>query len=241
MPKKALAHRSFGQVGFTLMELLIVIAIIAILATIAIVLLNPMQQISKAQDGRRKNDLATFQKVLEDYYNDKGCYPRPNEVCYPNSQSGYNPNVDTKCYICGNESSPANFANFSPYMARLPCDPQHPTYKYLYQVENLTCPSWYRIYSELSALWSRESDSAGCGEGGCGLPPNYGYNYGAGSPNISLQKTPYFYCYTPTNTCDNCSGAPGDYNYCYTNPVCLEIYATEALCCTRVPKPAGCP
>ncbi|PIP14675.1 hypothetical protein COX47_03920 [Candidatus Roizmanbacteria bacterium CG23_combo_of_CG06-09_8_20_14_all_35_49] len=83
MPKKALAHRSFGQVGFTLMELLIVIAIIAILATIAIVLLNPMQQISKAQDGRRKNDLATFQKVLEDYYNDKGCYPRPNEVCYP--------------------------------------------------------------------------------------------------------------------------------------------------------------
>ena len=123
MPKKALAHRSFGQVGFTLMELLIVIVIIAILATIAIVLLNPMQQISKAQDGRRKNDLATFQKVLEDYYNDKGCYPRPNEVCYPNSQSGYNPNVDTKCYICGNESSPANFANFSPYMARLPCDP----------------------------------------------------------------------------------------------------------------------
>lgn len=241
MPKKALAPRSFSEVGFTLMELLIIISLIALVATAVLILLNPWRQIAKAQDGRRKNDLAALQKAFEDYYNDKSCYPKPDEVCYPNSQSGYNPNVNTKCYICGNEPLPANFANFSPYLARLPCDPQHSTYKYLYQVENLTCPSWYRTYSELSATWSRESDTAGCGEGGCGLPPNYGYDYGASSPNVSLQKTPYFYCYTTTNTCDNCSGAPGDYNYCYNNPVCLEIYATEALCCQRVPKPAGCP
>lgn len=71
MPKKA----------FTLMELLIIIALIAIIATVVLILLNPWQQIAKAQDSRRKNDLATFRKVLEDYYNDKGCYPKPNEVC----------------------------------------------------------------------------------------------------------------------------------------------------------------
>lgn len=226
--------------GFTLLELLIVVSLIAIIATVAIILLNPWQQIVKAQDGRRKNDLATFRKVLEDYYNDKGCYPKPNEVCYPSTETGYNPLVDTKCYVCGNEPSPANFANFSPYMTRLPCDPQHPTYKYLYQVSSLTCPNWCRIYSELSASWSRESDAAGCGEGGCGPSPNFGYDYGASSPNISLEKTLYFYCYTTSDACKNCSG-PGEYNYCYINPNCLQIYASEALCCARVPKPFNCP
>lgn len=225
MPKKA----------FTLLELLIIVSLIAIVAIAVLILLNPWRQIAKAQDGRRKNDLAALQKALEDYYNDRGCYPTPAQICY-NSPTSL-PNGTYTCNICGNESTSPSF---SPYLSRLPCDPQHPTNKLLYQVNSLTCPSWYRIYSELSAVWSRESDSAGCGEGGCGPKPSYGYDYGASSPNISLEKTPNFFCYTNTNTCDNCGGGGGDYNYCYINPTCLQVYATEALCCARLPKPAGC-
>jgi len=236
-PSVISVSRSVNSVslGFTLMELLIIIAIIAILAAVAIVLLNPWQQIAKAQDSRRKNDLAALQKVFEDYYNDKSCYPKPNEVCYPSSQLGYNPQLDTKCYICGNEPSPANFANFSPYMARLPCDPQHPTYKYLYQVENLTCPSWYRIYSELSATWSRESDSAGCGEDGCGLSPNYGYDYGISSPNIALETTPWFFCSTKGSPvlCNVCETYPN----CISSPGCNKIYPSIESCWAENPPP----
>ena len=239
MLKSRLSSRS----GFTLLELLIIISLIALLAAIVIALLNPWAQIAKAWDSKRVNELAQLNKVFEDFYNDKGCYPKPDEVCYPSTQSGYNPQSNTKCYVCGNEASPTNFSKFSPYLARLPCDPQHPNNKLLYQVNNLTCPSWYKIYSELSVPWSLTADVAGCGEGGCGVAPNYGYDYGASSPNVTLDKTSYFYGFTKTNTCDNCSGPPpAEYNYCYTNPVFLQIYPSEALCCaSRTPKPIGCP
>lgn len=208
------------SLGFTLLEILIVITLITLLVIAIVVFLDPLKQITKAQDSRRKNDLAKLQKVFEDYYNDKGCYPKPVEVCY-------NPNGNNPCNICGNElKSP----NFSPYLNTLPCDPQHPVKKYLYQAEDTNCPRWFRIYSNLGTKWSRESDTAGCGKGGCGPSPNYGYDYGTSSPNVSLQKTPSFYCCTTTNTCDNCSGTTGDYNYCYINPVCKKIYPTNALC-----------
>ena len=40
--------------GFTLMELLIVVAVIAIIASVVIVLLNPFTQLEKAYDTKRK-------------------------------------------------------------------------------------------------------------------------------------------------------------------------------------------
>lgn len=227
------------KLGFTLMELLIVVSLIAILVIAGLALLNPFAQIGKAYDSRRKHDLGALQKAFEDYYNDKGCYPPPTAVCYPNTQTGYNPLSDTKCYICGNETGSPDF---SPYLARLPCDPQHSQKKFLYQIDNSTCPKWYRLYSELSSPWSGAQDITGCGVDGCGPAPNYGYDYAATSPNISVEKTPYFYCYTTSSppTCDNCSGR-GSYEDCYANPSCTTVYATEALCCKHVPKPFGCP
>jgi prepilin-type N-terminal cleavage/methylation domain-containing protein len=59
--------------GFTLIEILIVVAIIAILASIVLVGLGPTQQAGR--DARRLSDLREVQNGLELYYNSCGFYP----------------------------------------------------------------------------------------------------------------------------------------------------------------------
>ena len=61
--------------GFTLIEILIVVAIIAILASVVLVGLGPTQQAGR--DARRISDLSEIQNGLELYYNAKGQYPAP--------------------------------------------------------------------------------------------------------------------------------------------------------------------
>ncbi len=62
-----------NQKGFTLIEILIVVAIIAILASVVLVGLGPTQQ--KGRDARRLSDLREVQNALELYYNQNGQYP----------------------------------------------------------------------------------------------------------------------------------------------------------------------
>lgn len=59
--------------GFTLIEILIVVAIIAILASVVLVGLGPTQQAGR--DARRLSDLHEVQNGLELYYNSCGYYP----------------------------------------------------------------------------------------------------------------------------------------------------------------------
>lgn len=59
--------------GFTLIEILIVVAIIAILASVVLVGLGPTQQAGR--DARRLSDLHQVQNGLELYYNKCGFYP----------------------------------------------------------------------------------------------------------------------------------------------------------------------
>ena len=59
--------------GFTLIEILIVVAIIAILASVVLVGLGPTQQAGR--DSRRLSDLHEVQNGLELYYNACGYYP----------------------------------------------------------------------------------------------------------------------------------------------------------------------
>lgn len=61
--------------GFTLVELLIVIALIGTLSAILYTFINPVTQFQKSRDTQRKNDLAQLQRALEQYYNDFGNYP----------------------------------------------------------------------------------------------------------------------------------------------------------------------
>ncbi len=63
-------HTSFAQKvsrGFTLLELLIVIAILAILAAVVIIVLNPAQTLAQARDAQRLSDLSTLKSALSLY------------------------------------------------------------------------------------------------------------------------------------------------------------------------------
>lgn len=63
------------QLGFTIVELLIVIVVIAILATISIVAYSGIQ--GRARDSGRMSDMKTIIKALEIYKINNGTYPSP--------------------------------------------------------------------------------------------------------------------------------------------------------------------
>jgi prepilin-type N-terminal cleavage/methylation domain-containing protein len=63
----------YERKGFTLIEILIVVAIIAILASIVLVGLGPTQQ--SGRDARRLSDLHEDQNGIELYYSKCGYYP----------------------------------------------------------------------------------------------------------------------------------------------------------------------
>lgn len=215
--------------SFTLLELLIVISIIVLIAIVALISLNPKKQIEKSQDTKRKQELNQLGKVIEDYYNDKNCYPPPGEVCY-NYTGG------TTCNICGNH---VDSPDFDPYLSNLPCDPQQPTKKYLYEVDDLDCPSWYRIYADLSNNTDPIISEVGC-ISGCG--PNGSYNYGVSSSNVGLE-TSLTACLTSGSCSDYCSmigkscASSGTVYETYSENGCQGYLGvcTGELCCGKNP------
>ena len=66
------------QRGFTLLELIIVIAIIGILATIAMPKMKDMPR--RASEATLKQNLRTMRDVIDQYYGDKGRYPASLEA-----------------------------------------------------------------------------------------------------------------------------------------------------------------
>lgn len=66
------------QKGFSLIELLIVIAIVAVLATVIMIAINPATRIKKARDTQRKQDISQISnalvsfEVLHEQYPDEG-------------------------------------------------------------------------------------------------------------------------------------------------------------------------
>lgn len=203
--------------SFTLIELLITVALIAVIAVVIFVLLNPSRQIKKTWDSKRKNELGQLRKILEDWYNDKNCYPKPSEICYDPSNTPLSDGTYA-CHICGNHS---NSPSFSPYLAKLPCDPQYPTKQYLYQVDNLTCPTFYRIYTQLSPINQSgitndpDSKAVGCFPF-CGpINQTTAYNYAVTSPNTKPESANIeilYFCQTARDPTTNQPGNCTQYN-----------------------------
>jgi general secretion pathway protein G len=95
-----------SEAGFTLLELLIVIVIIGILALL--ILPNIISAPAKANDAKRKTDLAAIQKALEAYFVDNNVYP---------------PTGGTANVVLGGSGGPLSSGS-TPYMSTVPQDPK---------------------------------------------------------------------------------------------------------------------
>lgn len=111
--------------GFTLAELLITVTILVILGLALLIGINPLVQIFKGYDARRKADLYKLRTAFESYYIDHDCYPSADIL----SQCGSNA--------------------LEPYLPAIPCDPDGSPYSIKIIPDNSICPQQYAIYSNL--------------------------------------------------------------------------------------------
>lgn len=77
MPGK-MPRKKNGESGFTLLELIVVIAIVGILAAIAMPKLKDVPR--KANEAVLKTNLHTMRDLIDQYYGDKGRYPASLET-----------------------------------------------------------------------------------------------------------------------------------------------------------------
>jgi len=100
---------SKGKLGFTLVELLIVIGILGILLAIVLVALNPARQFAQANNVERRNDVNTLLNAIHQYAAD-------NAGALPTGITGVVQNISTAgADICADVSTQ--------YVALLPVDP----------------------------------------------------------------------------------------------------------------------
>jgi prepilin-type N-terminal cleavage/methylation domain-containing protein len=107
--------------GFTLLEMLLVIAIIAVLAGIVIVAINPGRQLAQARNAQRQSDLKSLNDAIKQYYIDNNQWPpvesfpgELTEVCDTNDQP-VGECIDLEDFLVPT------------YLAALPIDPQAAT------------------------------------------------------------------------------------------------------------------
>lgn len=97
------------QRGFTLLEIILVMALLGIIATTIMTLIDPVLQFKKSNDAKRKSDLRQVQAALELYRADEGAYP----------VSGSFPPLPL--LTCGAPLASAT----TTYLQKVPCDPRN--------------------------------------------------------------------------------------------------------------------
>jgi len=118
--------------GFTLVELLIVMAILLMMATMMVGTLNSVGIFNKARDARRKKDIGRIKIAFEDYYNDKSCYPSPTIVS--------NLMLATNC----------GTGVFKPWLPSWPCDPNGTPYQIATDAFGVNaCAKWFKVLTKL--------------------------------------------------------------------------------------------
>ena len=101
-------------------------------------MINPSAQFQKANDARRKSDLAQIQKVLENYYSDNGRYPYSTGVAGGGANCPINTNDAFRQYRISapNTTNCIDWGtNWADYNTKLQKDPVS-TNKYAYNVSS---------------------------------------------------------------------------------------------------------
>ena len=165
--------------GFTLVEIITALGVLAILATVVLAAVNPLEQFRKAQDTKRKSDLAQIQRALEAYYQDFDKYPAhtPGEYTINTAQNG-----DSDTAVDWGDV-------WAPYLDILPKDPNSSKY-YIYIADDLNGYQSYRIYTSLDrGIKDPDAcqETTGCpnAPANCGIDSDSYCNFGLSSPNVS--------------------------------------------------------
>jgi len=114
--------------GVTLVEIVAVVAILGSLLALSFIYINPVLQLNKIDDAKRKADISQIKSALDTYYNDHSCYPTT--------------------LIFGGEWS----ENGVVYMRKVPQDPNcagDSSKCYVYKYSG-SCPQWNVVFSKLT-------------------------------------------------------------------------------------------
>lgn len=133
--------------GYTLVEILVVTTILVVLGILLLIGINPMAQIYKGYDARRKADLQKIKTALENYYSDHECYP-----VFPITDSAGLPS-----YTCESDF-------LRPYLDSMPCDPNSKKPYTIYLVPAVSvCPQNFAAYAKISSYYDpNANDIAKC-------------------------------------------------------------------------------
>lgn len=99
---------------------------LGVLAGLILFTINPIEQLAKAKDAQRQNDIKQLQTALDTYYNDRNCYP-----------------LASGDYLTVSDLD----AN---YIKDIPVDPDGRGYAYL--EGSTACPQWNAVFTRLDAL-----------------------------------------------------------------------------------------
>src|SRR3972149_6448515 len=75
MQKMKFLQKISNKAGFTMIELLIVIAILGILAVAVLASINPIEQINRGRDTGSRSDAEQLISAIDRFYAAKGYYP----------------------------------------------------------------------------------------------------------------------------------------------------------------------
>ena len=156
-----------------------VIGVIGVLVIAIVLLVDPITQIQKVNDNKRKSDLAQIQRSLEQYYKDFGRFPPNPGDCLEDVNNCKIVRLDGRTVEWGE--------SFAPYIKILPQDPsKNKTYIYYVKIDGQS----YYMYANLD-----RGDSQACNSGkACSSLSFIGLsntacggicNYGVSSLNVS--------------------------------------------------------
>lgn len=164
--------------GFTLMELLVVMAILGVLIVAGLSSFTSSQK--KSRDIKRKSDLRQISLSMETYYNDFGAYPLADSSTH--QIKGCGTAGITACeWGSPWKKTPASGAA-TVYMIALPSDPLS-SHSYYYDSDG----TYFKLYASLE---NDQDEGAGVKQSGYGSLTCGGTNpctYGISSPNVAVE------------------------------------------------------